>query len=113
MRAGWSGKREIGMWLRSQRAPLGLLGLMASALVLAATFSPPSVRAEQIGVMVPPQATADPAPRRRCEDCGVITMIRNLEDEVEKIAEAGARPSGARELTVRFRDGSERIVTDA
>jgi hypothetical protein len=74
-----------------------------------------------------PEAAAAPAaPGGRayykCAECGVIESTRVIEASNDKTAgyapgrtagEIGAKPVGNYEITIRLRDGSMRVITDA
>lgn len=128
-----NGRHRKGRWvvlqsLKLLATPLCLLGLMGTVQIHAATFARPFPVPAAVFPAIPiSPATAENAPaRRRCQECGVIASMREIgsDDMGRPVDGAVAVPAAGRdakdthpvralELTVRFRDGSQRVLVDA
>ena len=113
-----------------------LVGGTAAILVSGIVIASLAFSGEELSGVVAPvdvfetaavRAIAAPATRaRRCAECGVIESVReiNAPDEKAAVEPPGRRATGTRgeieakplaihEITIRMRDGSMRVITDA
>lgn len=123
---GGRGGRTL-LLFRAGTAPLFLLGLIgmfqveapALALPVLALASAAPVEARPAFVAADGSALepVKRASRARCAECGVLASMRAVESEVGGGTAAtgadGTKRPVAHEFTVRYADGSHRVVTDA
>ena len=97
---------------------------IGSLAITAPAFNGVFAPAEPVEATVAPAITAPGARAYRCAECGVIESTRQIEAPDDKSGAnasgrfaAGSKIDGKRarnyEITIRLRDGSMRVITDA
>ena len=110
----------------------GIVAIVASGIAIAALAIAPRSLNENAATAEPMLAATAPASAaaasrgNTCADCGVIESMRKLETPNERAAayapvrsaagnrgEIKAKPVQYYEITIRLRDGTRRVITDA